>query len=139
MLTRGCFVSSQAQTFLDLEGLQQNCSYTVELQAVTYWGQVRLKSAKAHLHFSTSSNNESGKQTATHRAINSVVFLVCASFRRHHLVLRDTDNELSGCVFHAVVARGALQNCCIWGKWSCPVHKKNTILCKILHKLHQEF
>lgn len=58
--------SSQAQTFLDLEGLQQNCSYTVELQAVTYWGQVRLKSAKAHLHFSTSSSDESGKQTATH-------------------------------------------------------------------------
>lgn len=51
----------QAQSWVDLEGLQQNSSYTVELQAVTYWGQVRLKSSKASLHFSTSQNNESGK------------------------------------------------------------------------------
>ncbi|KAG5833657.1 hypothetical protein ANANG_G00278210 [Anguilla anguilla] len=42
-----------AQNFVDLEGLQANSSYTVELQAVTYWGQVRLKSAKSTLHFTT--------------------------------------------------------------------------------------
>lgn len=47
---------------MDLEGLQQNSSYTVELQAVTYWGQVRLKSSKASLQFSTTQNNESGKK-----------------------------------------------------------------------------
>lgn len=47
---------------MDLEGLQQNSSYTVELQAVTYWGQVRLKSSKASLQFSTAQNNESGKK-----------------------------------------------------------------------------
>ncbi|MED6254438.1 Anosmin-1, partial [Ataeniobius toweri] len=52
-----------AQNWVDLEGLQQNSSYTVELQAVTYWGQVRLKSSKASLHFSTSQNNESAKST----------------------------------------------------------------------------
>lgn len=52
---------SQAESWVDLEGLQQNSSYTVELQAVTYWGQVRLKSAKASLQFSTAQNNESGK------------------------------------------------------------------------------
>lgn len=51
----------QAQNWVDLEGLEQNSSYTVELQAVTYWGQVRLKSSKASLHFSTSQNNDSGK------------------------------------------------------------------------------
>ncbi|XP_062257862.1 anosmin-1 [Platichthys flesus] len=50
-----------AQSWVDLEGLQQNNSYTVELQAVTYWGQVRLKSSKASLHFSTGQNNESVK------------------------------------------------------------------------------
>ncbi|CAG05884.1 unnamed protein product, partial [Tetraodon nigroviridis] len=50
-----------AQSWVDLEGLQQNSSYTVELQAVTYWGQVRLKSSKASLQFSTSQNNESVK------------------------------------------------------------------------------
>uniref|UniRef100_A0A8C7QVM4 Anosmin 1 n=1 Tax=Oncorhynchus mykiss TaxID=8022 RepID=A0A8C7QVM4_ONCMY len=42
-----------AQSWVDLEGLLTNNSYTVELQAVTYWGQVRLKSSKASLHFST--------------------------------------------------------------------------------------
>ncbi|KAM7380453.1 hypothetical protein PAMP_003746 [Pampus punctatissimus] len=48
-----------AQNWVDLEGLQANNSYTVELQGVTYWGQVRLKSSKASLHFSTTQNNES--------------------------------------------------------------------------------
>ncbi|KAI9530280.1 Anosmin-1 [Dissostichus eleginoides] len=50
-----------AQSWVDLEGLQQNSSYTVELQAITYWGQVRLKGSKASLHFSTSQNNDSVK------------------------------------------------------------------------------
>uniref|UniRef100_A0A672JUB1 Anosmin 1 n=1 Tax=Salarias fasciatus TaxID=181472 RepID=A0A672JUB1_SALFA len=49
------------QNWVELEGLQQNSSYTVELQAVTYWGQVRLKSSKASLHFTTNQNNESAK------------------------------------------------------------------------------
>uniref|UniRef100_A0A8C7YFC4 Anosmin 1 n=1 Tax=Oryzias sinensis TaxID=183150 RepID=A0A8C7YFC4_9TELE len=48
-----------AQNWLDLEGLQQNSSYSVELQAITYWGQVRLKSPKSSLHFTTNQNNES--------------------------------------------------------------------------------
>ncbi|TNN30534.1 Anosmin-1 [Liparis tanakae] len=51
----------QAQSWVELEGLQPNSSFTVELQAVTYWGQVRLKSAKASLRFSTSRNDESVK------------------------------------------------------------------------------
>ncbi|XP_064800291.1 anosmin-1-like isoform X2 [Oncorhynchus masou masou] len=46
-----------AQSWVDLEGLLTNSSYTVELQAITYWGQVRLKSSKASLHFSTTSQN----------------------------------------------------------------------------------
>ncbi|KAM9485323.1 anosmin-1-like [Salvelinus alpinus] len=51
-----------AQSWVDLEGLLTNSSYTVELQAVTYWGQVRLKSSKASLHFSTAAqNNDSVK------------------------------------------------------------------------------
>lgn len=51
---------------MDLEGLQQNSSYTVELQAVTYWGQVRLKSSKASLQFSTAHNNQSGRKPIRH-------------------------------------------------------------------------
>uniref|UniRef100_A0A8C7CFN1 Anosmin 1 n=1 Tax=Oncorhynchus kisutch TaxID=8019 RepID=A0A8C7CFN1_ONCKI len=54
-----------AQSWVDLEGLLTNSSYTVELQAITYWGQVRLKSSKASLHFSTTSqNNGSGKASS---------------------------------------------------------------------------
>nr|XP_023673228.1 anosmin-1 isoform X2 [Paramormyrops kingsleyae] len=45
------------QTYVDLEDLQANSSYIVELQAVTYWGQVRLKSPKATLQFSTAHVN----------------------------------------------------------------------------------
>ncbi|XP_036401883.1 anosmin-1-like [Megalops cyprinoides] len=45
----------------DLEDLQANSCYTAELQAVTYWGQVRLKSAKASLNFSTTHFNHTGK------------------------------------------------------------------------------
>uniref|UniRef100_A0A8C8S0E6 Anosmin-1 n=1 Tax=Pelusios castaneus TaxID=367368 RepID=A0A8C8S0E6_9SAUR len=37
-----------SQNYVVLEGLQPNSNYMVELQAITYWGQVRLKSAKLH-------------------------------------------------------------------------------------------
>ncbi|XP_066562048.1 anosmin-1 isoform X2 [Amia ocellicauda] len=47
-----------SQNYVDLEGLQPNSSYMVELQAVTYWGQVRLKSAKVSLLFSTMRLND---------------------------------------------------------------------------------
>ncbi|KAK9968922.1 hypothetical protein ABG768_027139 [Culter alburnus] len=47
-----------AQSSVDLEGLQPNCSYTVEVQAVTYWGQVRLKSAKASIRLDSQQNNQ---------------------------------------------------------------------------------
>lgn len=70
-----CF--SQAQSWVDLEGLQQNSSYTVELQAVTYWGQVRLKSAKASLHFSTNQHNESGRNWCRFSVGHSAVILLC--------------------------------------------------------------
>ncbi|KAL0963619.1 hypothetical protein UPYG_G00308690 [Umbra pygmaea] len=53
--------TSGAQTWVDLEGLLPNSSYTVELQAVTYWGQVRLKSTKASLHFVTITQDVSVK------------------------------------------------------------------------------
>ncbi|CAL8389965.1 unnamed protein product, partial [Gadus morhua 'NCC'] len=49
--------TSGEQSWVELEGLQANSSYTVELQAVTYWGQVRLKSPKASLTFTTAQDN----------------------------------------------------------------------------------
>uniref|UniRef100_A0A8C2CI69 Anosmin 1 n=1 Tax=Cyprinus carpio TaxID=7962 RepID=A0A8C2CI69_CYPCA len=39
--------SDGARSSVDLEGLQVNSSYSVEVQAVSYWGQIRLKSSKA--------------------------------------------------------------------------------------------
>uniref|UniRef100_A0A8C1DIJ5 Anosmin 1a n=1 Tax=Cyprinus carpio carpio TaxID=630221 RepID=A0A8C1DIJ5_CYPCA len=41
-------------TYAELDDLRENRSYTVELQAVSYWGQVPLKSSKAILQFTTS-------------------------------------------------------------------------------------
>ncbi|XP_032474944.1 anosmin-1 isoform X4 [Phocoena sinus] len=42
-----------SQNSVTLEPLQPDCDYTVELQAVTYWGQTRLKSAKVSLQFTS--------------------------------------------------------------------------------------
>lgn len=39
------------QNSVVLEKLQADLAYTVELQAIAYWGQTRLKSSKASLHF----------------------------------------------------------------------------------------
>lgn len=77
-LSYKCFLLSQAQSWVDLEGLQQNSSYTVELQAVAYWGQVRLKSSKASLQFSTAQNNESGKKIKNKKEKKRVL-TVCLS------------------------------------------------------------
>uniref|UniRef100_A0AAY5KPA9 Anosmin 1 n=1 Tax=Esox lucius TaxID=8010 RepID=A0AAY5KPA9_ESOLU len=52
-------ITNGAQSWVDMEGLLANSSYTVELQAVTYWGQVRLKSSKASLQFNTTAQNVS--------------------------------------------------------------------------------
>ncbi|XP_023605165.1 anosmin-1-like, partial [Myotis lucifugus] len=43
-----------SQNSVVLEGLQPDSDYSVELQAVAYWGQTRLKSAKVALHFTPS-------------------------------------------------------------------------------------
>ncbi|XP_077072574.1 anosmin-1 isoform X1 [Siphateles boraxobius] len=48
-----------AESWVDLDGLQWNCSYSVEVQAVSYWGQHRLKSGKAFVHIDTQQHNQS--------------------------------------------------------------------------------
>ncbi|XP_056587645.1 anosmin-1a isoform X2 [Triplophysa dalaica] len=40
-------------TYAELDDLRENRSYVVELQAVSYWGQVPLKGSKAILQFTT--------------------------------------------------------------------------------------
>ncbi|XP_036378471.1 anosmin-1b isoform X1 [Megalops cyprinoides] len=40
---------------IELEGLQPNTAYLVQVQAVAYWGQKRLKSSKSQLTFTTPS------------------------------------------------------------------------------------
>ncbi|RXN24374.1 anosmin-1-like isoform X2 [Labeo rohita] len=40
-------------TEMELQGLQPNTPYTAQIQAVSYWGQNRLKSSRAHLSFIT--------------------------------------------------------------------------------------
>ncbi|XP_029523012.1 anosmin-1-like [Oncorhynchus nerka] len=46
------------QSYVDLESLRAKRSYSVELQAVSYWGQTPLKSPKATLHFNTQHREE---------------------------------------------------------------------------------
>ncbi|NWU00882.1 KALM protein, partial [Urocynchramus pylzowi] len=55
-------ITDGAQNYVVLEGLQPNSNYNVELQAVTRWGQIRLKSAKVSLHFSTTQDIRNNKE-----------------------------------------------------------------------------
>nr|XP_055071574.1 anosmin-1 [Misgurnus anguillicaudatus] len=48
-----------AEHSVELDGLLANHSYNVEIQAVTYWGQIRLKSPKAFISFSPQEHNRS--------------------------------------------------------------------------------
>ncbi|XP_052422352.1 anosmin-1 [Carassius gibelio] len=50
--------SDGARSWVDLDGLQVNSSYSVQVQAVSYWGQIRLKSNKASVQFSTQLHNQ---------------------------------------------------------------------------------
>ncbi|KAJ8013123.1 hypothetical protein DPEC_G00050020 [Dallia pectoralis] len=58
-------ITNGAQSWVDVDGLLTNSSYSVELQAVTYWGQVRLKSSKASLQFNTSVQNDVSVKAAS--------------------------------------------------------------------------
>ncbi|XP_039525938.1 anosmin-1-like [Pimephales promelas] len=49
----------RAQRWTALDGLQWNCSGSVEVQAVSFWGQRRLKSAKASVHIDTQQHTQS--------------------------------------------------------------------------------
>uniref|UniRef100_A0A8C2IJQ5 Anosmin 1a n=1 Tax=Cyprinus carpio TaxID=7962 RepID=A0A8C2IJQ5_CYPCA len=52
-------------TYAELDDLRENRSYTVELQAVSYWGQVPLKSSKAILQFTTSQRQSDLESTVS--------------------------------------------------------------------------
>ena len=60
----------QSQNSVILEPLQLGCDYTVELQAIAYWGQTRLKSAKASLRF-TSAHAAHNSECARLRPLTS--------------------------------------------------------------------
>ncbi|XP_010334496.2 anosmin-1 [Saimiri boliviensis] len=55
------------QNSVILEKLQPDCDYVVELQAITYWGQTRLKSAKVSLHFTSTHAANNKEQLAKTR------------------------------------------------------------------------
>lgn len=48
-----CSLCPQAATEFELHGLQPNAVHQVQVQAIAYWGQKRLKSPKAQLSFTT--------------------------------------------------------------------------------------
>ncbi|XP_041834499.1 anosmin-1a [Melanotaenia boesemani] len=50
---------------VDLDSMRSNRSYTVEVQAVSYWGQTQLKGPRAVLHFNTQHANSATPKTPT--------------------------------------------------------------------------
>lgn len=52
-----CFYDLQDVTEVELHSLQPNTHYTAQIQAISYWGQNRLKSSRAHLSFITAAAN----------------------------------------------------------------------------------
>ncbi|NXH20704.1 KALM protein, partial [Bucco capensis] len=76
-------ITDGAQNYVVLEGLQPNSNYNVELQAVTRWGQIRLKSAKVSLHFSTTQDTRNNKgQTSAGKPQKGLVDLYPVFQRR---------------------------------------------------------
>ncbi|XP_012585687.1 PREDICTED: anosmin-1 [Condylura cristata] len=60
---------AQAQTSVVLERLLAGSEYRVEVQAVAFWGQTRLKSAKASLHFTATAATNKEKAGKTRKAV----------------------------------------------------------------------
>ena len=56
----------QTQSSVVLDRLQPDCEYTAELQAIAYWGQTRLKSAKVALRFTPTHAARTGKCLPVH-------------------------------------------------------------------------
>ncbi|XP_016131990.1 anosmin-1-like isoform X2 [Sinocyclocheilus grahami] len=52
-------VTDRDVTQMELQGLQPNTHYTAQIQAISYWGQNRLKSNRAHLSFITAAATSS--------------------------------------------------------------------------------
>ncbi|XP_043928395.1 anosmin-1 [Protopterus annectens] len=76
--------SSGQQKYVVLEGLQPNSSYMLEIQAVTYWGQVRLKSAKVSLYFHTTWTADNKEQVLPNPRSKSVDLNSLPSQERKH-------------------------------------------------------
>lgn len=47
------FVFLCVQSHVVLESMRSNRTYSVEVQAVSYWGQTQLKGPRAIIHFTT--------------------------------------------------------------------------------------
>ncbi|XP_039185682.1 anosmin-1 isoform X2 [Crotalus tigris] len=73
-----------SQNYVILEHLQPNRNYMVELQAVTYWGQIRLKSAKVSLYFNSTQTTINNKWISTIGKASDVSFF--KGSRLNHLL-----------------------------------------------------
>ncbi len=84
-LVTGFLLLFQARSSVDLEGLQVNSSYSVEVQAVSYWGQIRLKSSKASVQFNTQLHNQTSALKLTHSSICAHFIHCYWTFLSHYL------------------------------------------------------
>ncbi|XP_074069696.1 anosmin-1 isoform X2 [Macrotis lagotis] len=62
-----------SQNYVILEGLQSNNNYMVEIQAITYWGQVRLKSAKVSFYFTATQATSSNQLGKTRKGVTEIL------------------------------------------------------------------
>uniref|UniRef100_A0A672PPR1 small monomeric GTPase n=1 Tax=Sinocyclocheilus grahami TaxID=75366 RepID=A0A672PPR1_SINGR len=76
-------ISPVARSAVDLEGLQANSSYSVEVQAVSYWGQIRLKSSKASVQFNTQLHNQtSGSVSLKELNLRPLEVFMCSVLKK---------------------------------------------------------
>uniref|UniRef100_A0A8C1PH49 Anosmin 1b n=1 Tax=Cyprinus carpio TaxID=7962 RepID=A0A8C1PH49_CYPCA len=94
--TRGTPPNSQSRagritdgdvTQMELQGLQPNTHYTAQIQAISYWGQNRLKSSRAHLSFITAAATKSSNEIPVSHSSPNILKLEAAAPHYH-------DNQL---------------------------------------------
>lgn len=65
----------QDVTEMELQGLQPNTPYAAQIQAISYWGQNRLKSSRALVSFTTTSKNSASELHFYFYIIRKIIYM----------------------------------------------------------------
>uniref|UniRef100_A0A671PZB8 Anosmin-1-like n=1 Tax=Sinocyclocheilus anshuiensis TaxID=1608454 RepID=A0A671PZB8_9TELE len=115
-----------ARSSVDLEGLQANSSYSVEVQAVSYWGQIRLKSARTSVQFNTQLHNQTSANQLT------------ANIYQEYRILMYIDKQ---CMLTRQISRNPFKDFWYWPPsislgiaWVCVLGRLLTLLASLFDK-----